>query len=142
MSKTKQKPWEKGWIPKPGAKGAVHRAPPEGWTRIRRNDFDHYVRGGASVWEQDAIIGRPGEKWRLWLDHRPGLFRAPDAEMKSLAALLVWYKIETAARTDTTTQSDSYRQMFKAAQLARSYGMGRLKLMQQSLLPHLFTAGV
>lgn len=129
-------PWDKGWIPPRAKKHAVHRPAPEGWVRIRRPDCTHYVRQGSNILLQDVIIGKPGTKWSLWLDYGPDDQRPADFEAKSLAALLVWYKIETAARADTTSQSDAHRQALKAARLAHNYGMGRLGLESLMLRGH------
>lgn len=93
-------PWDKGWIPPRAKKHAAHRPAPEGWVRIRRSDCTHYVRQGSNILLQDVIIGKPGTKWSLRLDYDPDDRRPADFEAKSLDALLVWYKLETADRQE------------------------------------------
>lgn len=105
----KKNPWDKGWIPPRTKKHAVHRPAPEGWVRIRRSDCTHYVRQGSGVMLQDVILGKPGTKWRLWLDYGPDGRRPADFESKSLDALLMWYKLETADRQEPPLEAPTGR---------------------------------
>lgn len=130
-----KKPWERGWIPKPGHKsGDTLVQAPKGWVRVTRGDgVWMFERGGETLWSRDMILGRCGEPWKLWLDHNDDLFRAPDMQMRSLKALTAWYEIETADRPKpdmfysarTITQR---RQAAKAAALGAQYGMGAKRM--------------
>lgn len=96
-----KQPWEKGFIPKPGAK-VQWKGPkaPEGWVRHNSTDSIRFERHGISGF--DVIVGKPGSKWRLWLNHHPILFRAPDMSMRSLEGLLAWYMVESQTREPAT----------------------------------------
>lgn len=93
-----KQPWEKGFIPKPGAK-VQWKGPkvPEGWVRHDSTDAIRFERD-IGFWTKDLIVGLPGRKWSLWFDHRPGVFRAPDMKMNTLEGLLAWYMVESETR--------------------------------------------
>ena len=129
-----KKPWEQGWIPKPGRKsgGALVQAP-DGWARVPRDDgVWMFVRDGETLWSRDMILGRCGEPWKLWLNHDVSVFRAPDMQMRSLKALAAWYEIETADRPKPEpfdwSKSPTGRQAAKAAALSAHFGMGAKRM--------------
>lgn len=127
-----KKPWERGWIPKPGRKsGDALVEAPKGWVRVPRTDgVWMFERNGETLWSRDMILGRYGEPWRLWLNHNAGVFRAPDMQMRSLKALVAWYEIETADRPKPFDwrKSPTGRQVAKAAALGARYGMGAKRM--------------
>lgn len=124
-----KKPWEQGYIPKPGKKPQYKGPPvPEGWTRIKRTDCVHYTRNGLNIWAQDVIIGLAGRPWKLWLNHTPATFRQPDMQTTSLSALLVWYEVERASRVEEEPSEvlidyKTGRQVGKSVMLGLNYGM-------------------
>uniref|UniRef100_A0A6M3M5X6 Terminase n=1 Tax=viral metagenome TaxID=1070528 RepID=A0A6M3M5X6_9ZZZZ len=124
-----KKPWEQGYIPKPGKKPQYKGpATPNGWVREDRADCVEFRRMGATLWTHDLIIGQVGKPWKLWLDHSAGVFRQPDMKMTSFTALIAWYEVERANRepemyqlpTDATVTG---RNRHKAAAFALNYGM-------------------
>lgn len=129
-----KKPWERGWIPKPGHKsGDALVQAPKGWVRVPRADgVWMFERDGETLWSRDMILGRYGEPWKLWLNHNAGEFRAPDMQMRSLKALTVWYEIETADRPEPEpfdwNKTPTGRQAAKAAALSAGYGMGAKRM--------------
>lgn len=129
-----KKPWERGWIPKPGRKsGDALVEAPKGWVRVHRPDgVLMFQRGGETLWSRDMILGRYGEPWKLWFNHNAGVFRAPDMQMRSLKALTVWYEIETADRPEPEpfdwNKTPTGRQAAKAATLGARYGMGAKRM--------------
>lgn len=130
-----KKPWERGYIPKPGPKPAWKGpATPEGWIRVERDDCVEFRRPGTRVFSHDLLIGQCGKPWRLWLSTGYGELRAPDMVMWSLKALLVWHQVEACNRTpeEQFIASPTGRQATKAAALCAHYGMGPTAI-QQSL---------
>lgn len=128
-----KKPWERGWIPKPGHKsGDALVQAPKGWARVPRDDgVWMFERRGETLWSRDMILGRYGEPWKLWLNHDADVFRAPDMQMRSLKALVAWYEIETADRPEPEPfdwSSPTGRQAAKAAALGAHYGMGAKRM--------------
>lgn len=123
-----KKPWDRGWIPKPGHKpGSAQVQAPKGWRSAERSDgVWEFTRRGATHWSRDVIVGRWGEPWKLWLNKSPGVFRAPDMQMRSLKALALWYEVETADRPEPEpfdwSRSPTGRQAAKAAALGARYG--------------------
>lgn len=90
-----KKPWDEGWIPPPKPiKKWEGPVTPEGWAREERTDWVGFSRPGGALWSYDRIVGRPGKKWRLYMNCSGGVFKAPDFTSSSLEALLVWYAIE------------------------------------------------
>lgn len=130
-----KKPWERGWIPKPGRKsgGALVQAP-DGWARVPRADGAWmFERNGETLWSRDVILGRFGEPWKLWLSYKSGVFlRAPDMQTRSLEALAAWYEIETADRPKPGPfdrgKTPTGRQAAKTAALGAHYGMGAKRM--------------
>lgn len=119
-----KKPWEKGYIPKPGAKpGFKGVETPEGWTRDLRTDCVEFYRMGARLWTHDRIIGQVGKPWKLWFNHNAGVFRQPDMVMPSLKALLVWYQVEQANQGDDVDAMTAYNQADVYANLAGAVPM-------------------
>ena len=129
-----KKPWERGWIPKPGRKsGDALVQAPKGWVRVPRDDgVWMFERDGEPLWSRDMILGRYGEPWKLWLNRNAGVFRAPDMQMRSLKALVAWYEIETADRPKPEpfdwNKTPTGRQAAKAATLGARYGMGAKRM--------------
>lgn len=127
-----KKPWERGWIPKPGRKsGDALVQAPKGWARVPRDDgVWMFERVAETLWSRDMILGRYGEPWKLWLNHNAGVFRAPDMQMRSLKALVAWYEIETADRPKRPSgwYASDFKQAAKAAALGAHYGMGAKRM--------------
>jgi len=133
-----KKPWEQGYIPKPGKKPKfTGPATPKGWHRVERGDCVQFDTKGASLWTFDRIIGVVGKPWKLWLNHNIATFRQPDMQMGSLNALLVWYEVEQANR-----EPEMYNLPTDATvTFALNYGMSAPRLRSQLMAYQQF-AGV
>lgn len=98
-----KKPWERGYIPKPGPKQVELKVQtPEGWVRVKRRDCIEFRRS-TGLFSCDQITGRPGGTWSLRLrvlDIPTASKKPPTIELRSLKALIVWYEVDKATRDD------------------------------------------
>lgn len=133
-----KKPWERGYIPKPGPKQVELNVPtPAGWVRVKRRDCIEFRRS-TGMFTYDQIVGRPGGPWSLRRMVFDGLVvrKPPTIELRSLKALIVWYEVDKATRDDgpfdpylEVAQSiGTTREAAKAILHGRAYGSGSRQL--------------